>query len=44
MPIRLSEVGVKEEKLPVIAEKATLLGSVKKLDSKDVLCILNDAY
>lgn len=47
MPTRLSEVGVKKEKLPVIAEKATLLGpigSVKRLDTEDVLSILEDAY
>jgi len=47
MPTKLSEVGVKKENLSEIAEKATLLGSlgsVKKLDSTDVLCILNDAY
>ncbi len=47
MPTKLSEVGVKKEKLPEIAEKATLLGSlgsVKQLETEDVLAILQDAY
>ena len=47
MPTRLSEIHVKKESLPLIAEKATQfgsIGSVKQLDTEDVLIILKNAF
>lgn len=47
MPIRLREVGVEELKLREIAEKTVLYGTVgklKKLEVRDVLTILKNAY
>jgi alcohol dehydrogenase YqhD (iron-dependent ADH family) len=47
LPIRLSEIKVKKEDLPVMAGKATalgILGFFKKLDYDDVLAVYNLAY
>jgi hypothetical protein len=47
MPARLRELGVAEDKLPLIAAMATeygTIGSLRGLDKNDVLEILRDAY
>ncbi|MGI6619897.1 MAG: hypothetical protein ACOX35_00380 [Bacillota bacterium] len=47
MPVRLSEVGIPEEALEVIAERSgarTPIGAIKTLEVPDVLEILKLAY